>query len=56
MSIDLDIPEIVLKLIPIIIVIAKMVISGQDPSTITPEVQAAIALFDAMLAYLEVAT
>jgi len=55
LSIDLDIPEIVWKLVPIIIVIAKMIISGQDPATITPEITAAINLFDAMIAYLEVA-
>lgn len=55
MSDILDIPEIMLKLIPVIIVIAKMIISGQDPATLSEEVKAAIALFDAMLNYLEVA-
>lgn len=56
MSTDLNIPELVLKLIPIVIVIAKTIITGKDPAGMTPEMQAAIVLFDAMVAYLEVAT
>lgn len=53
---ELDIPLLVLKLIPIVIVIAKTIISGRPVAEMTPEIQAAIVLFDAMVAYLEVAT
>lgn len=56
MTVDLDIGDLVLKLVPIIIVIAKAIITRSDPATLTPEILAAIQLFDAMIAYLEVAT
>ncbi|GAI25678.1 unnamed protein product [marine sediment metagenome] len=56
MTDGLDIPEIVLRLIPIVIVIAKTIISGRPTAEMTPEIQAAVKLFDAMIDYLEVAT
>lgn len=51
---DLDIPDLVLKIIPVIITIAKVILDTMKPEEQTPEMQAAKALFDALLAYIEV--
>jgi hypothetical protein len=42
-------------IIPVVIQIAKMILGMKNPTEITPEEQAAIVLFEALIAYLEVA-
>jgi len=40
-------------LIPVVIQVAKMILGMKNPTEITPEEAAAIALFEALVAYLE---
>jgi hypothetical protein len=50
---NFNLPEIALKIIPIILVIAKMIVEARGGDGISAEEAAAIALFNALLAYME---
>lgn len=52
---EIDLGQIVSILVPTIIGIAKMILGMKNPTELTPEEVAAIALFEALIAFLEVA-
>lgn len=55
MSQHIDVGQVVGILIPTIIGIAKMILGMKNPTEITPEEAAAIALFESLITFLEVA-
>lgn len=52
---QIDLGQVVGILVPVVIGIAKMILGMKNPTELTPEEVAAIALFEALIAFLEVA-
>lgn len=53
MAQNIDLAQIVGIIVPVVIGIAKMILGMKDPQVLTPEEVAAIALFEALIAFLE---
>lgn len=53
MSFDFNLPDMAMKVIPIILMIAKMLVEARGGDGVSPEEAAAIALFTALTTYLE---
>jgi len=55
---DFDVPDLAFKIIPIIIVIAKTILEYRvsQGEKLTPQEEAAIGLFNALLVYVEAMT
>lgn len=54
MSTDINLGQIAGIIVPIVITIAKMILGMKNPTELTAEEVAAIALFEALIAFLEV--
>lgn len=52
---EINLGQLVGILVPVIIGIAKMILGMKNPTELSPEEIAAIALFEALIAFLEVA-
>jgi len=52
----MPVAEIVLKVIPIIIIIARHILTGNPQTNLSAQDAAALALFEALIHYLDVAT
>lgn len=53
---ELNLGQIAGIIIPVVIGIAKMILGMKNPTELTPEEVAAIALFEALIAFLEITT
>lgn len=54
MSTNIDLPQLVGIIVPVVIGIAKMILGMKNPTELTPEEKAAIVLFEALIAFLEI--
>jgi hypothetical protein len=50
----LDLPQLVGIIVPVVIGIAKMILGMKNPTELSKEEVAAIALFEALIAFLEI--
>ncbi len=51
---NIDIPQLVGIIVPVVIGIAKMILGMKNPTELTPQEIAAITLFESLIAFLEV--